>query len=152
MTTIRTASALIGMSLGMIALSGCSVMSDTVSNQRALQYESVTDLEIGWDKDAPWLPPDATDIRIRESTSGDPAVLRAVTGTELDPKRCVITTRQSDPTFTDTWTPDPYVDDIWACDDWAVIATDDGWFGWTPLDPDEKAAAEKLLSEARNSP
>ena len=46
------------------------------------------------------------------------------------------------PVFAADWAPeDVYVDDVFACGDWAVMATDDGWFGWTPSAPGEQEVA-----------
>jgi hypothetical protein len=31
------------------------------------------------------------------------------------------------------------MDKVFACGDWSVVRTDDGWLGWTPNAPDEAA-------------
>ncbi|WP_210098914.1 hypothetical protein [Microbacterium phyllosphaerae] len=42
----------------------------------------------------------------------------------------------------DASTPDPYkAKTVFACGDWSVVASDDGWFGWTPNSEEERNAA-----------
>jgi hypothetical protein len=138
---IRVA-ALLG--FGAFALSGCSTITEQLQNERSSQFESTTDLEERWDKTAPWLPADATDIRTHESTKGDPAILSATTDAALDSSLCAETPRQSSPMFAQPWSPadkDVFVDAAFACGDWTVIAIPGGWYGWTPNDPDEKAVS-----------
>ena len=92
-----------------------------------------------------WMPADALDISIRESTAGDPAVMRFSSASGLSPDDCTETERRSMPVFVDDWTPDD--DDVvklttvWACENWAVADIDGYYFGWTPSAPDEQAAA-----------
>jgi len=124
--------------LAAIALSGCAVMDD-LRHESSTDFATVSELSDGWDKAAPWLPADASDIRTREATNGDSAILRATTDTELDPAKCAEIDRQSAPVYEQDWSPNAFVDTAWVCGDWTVIPTDDGWFGWTPNDPDEKA-------------
>ena len=120
------------------ALSGCAVM-DQLQHESSTDFATVAELADGWDKTAPWLPTDASDIRTREATNGDSAILRATTDTVLDPAKCAEIDRQSAPVYEQDWSPNAFVDTAWVCGDWTVIPTDDGWFGWTPNDPDEKA-------------
>jgi hypothetical protein len=139
---MRKTSALLAVPLvavALISLSGCAVL-DVVRHETGGTFDTTMDLTNHWDKSAPWVPADSSDIQTRESTQGDPAILRAVTTSELDPALCVEVERQSGPSFEQDWSVDPYaVDTVWACGDWAVIPTDDGWYGWTPSHPDEKA-------------
>jgi len=136
---IRVA-ALLG--IGAVALTGCSTLTEQLQNERSSEFQSTTDLQERWDKTAPWLPADATQIRTHESTEGDPAILSATTDAELDSSQCAETPRQSAPAFAQPWSPkdkDVFVDAAFACGDWTVIAIPGGWYGWTPNDPDEKA-------------
>jgi len=138
---MRKTSALLAVPLvaiALISLSGCAVL-DVVRHETGGTFDTTMDLTNHWDKSAPWVPADAVDIETRESTQGDPAILRAITTSELDPTLCVEVERQSGPSFEQDWSVDPYVDTVWACGDWAVIPTEDGWYGWTPNHPDEKA-------------
>jgi len=124
------------------ALTGCTAISDQLHHEVSHRFDSTADVEGNWGKSAPWLPADATDIRTHESTTGDPAILRATTKEQLDPAKCATVERQSAPTFAESWSSkDVYVETVWVCGDWVVIPTDDGWYGWTPSDPDEKAAS-----------
>ncbi len=143
MTTSRllTLSAL--MLASAAALSGCSII-DTLSNEKASEYDSSAALVAEWEKSAPWLPSDATDIRIRETPDAAPAVLLATSSGDLDPATCVETERLSAPAFSVEGSPSPFVDRAFACGDWTVIPTDDGWFGWTPNHPDEQEESDKL--------
>lgn len=131
------------LALGVLAafgLTGCTAIAEQLHHEASHTFSSTTDLAGNWNRSVPWLPADATEIRTHESTTGDPAILRADTKTKLDPARCAEIDRQSAPTFDEPWSPKSvYVDKVWVCGDWAVIPTDNGWFGWTPVDPDEKA-------------
>jgi hypothetical protein len=121
-------------------LVGCAAVVDALRGEAAAEFDTRADLVDDWGKAAPWLPADATDIVTHESTEGDPASLRAVSATALNPAHCVEVERESAPMFTLAETPDVYkIDRVYACGDWAVVATDDGWYGWTPNDPDERA-------------
>jgi hypothetical protein len=138
----RTALALSATAAAALALSGCGSLESVVHRESSSTYDDAAQLASDWGKTAPWLPVDASDISIRESTQGDPASLVAVSGSALDPAQCAEVDRQSAPTFALDGAPDVYsFDRVWACGDWAVVPTDDGWYGWTPNDPDEKAAS-----------
>jgi len=123
--------------IALAALSGCAV-TDFFQHEASADFESTKALDAGWDKSAPWVPADATDIRTRSSTTGDSAILRATTATALDPELCVEIERKSGPVYEQDWSGDAYVDNAWACDNWTVVATDDGWYGWTPNYPEEQ--------------
>ncbi|RUQ98270.1 hypothetical protein [Labedella endophytica] len=124
-----------------LALSGCS-LQQTLQKESSGTYADSAALSAEWDKTAPWLPADATDISVHESTEGDPASLLATSDTDLDLSKCAEVDRQSAPTFAIDGAPDAYkIDTVFACGDWAVAPTDDGWYGWTPNHPDEKAAS-----------
>lgn len=123
-----------------IALTGCSGIGDTLRHEASHEFATKDQLVEQWAKEAPWLPSDATSIVTREATDGDPASLTAVSDTDLDPTQCAEVERASAPTFALEDTPDVYkIDRLFACGAWAVVATDDGWYGWTPNDPDEQA-------------
>jgi hypothetical protein len=131
-----------------LALSGCSQIHDGLTGEASHAFSSATDLDGNWDRDLPWLPEDSGDIRVHESR-GEPAVLRLVSDAELDPAQCAEVERLSGPAFDEEWSPDAYVDQAWACGDWTLIPTDDGWYGWTPNDPDE--AAQSPVAANRRS-
>jgi len=120
------------------ALSGCALI-DAAQNEHGDDFGTTASLAENWDKTAEWIPGDATDIRTWSAITGDTAILRATTDETLDPALCVTVDRQSGPVYDRDWSVDPYaVSEAWACGDWTVIPTDDGWYGWTPSHPDEK--------------
>jgi len=127
--------------LSALALTGCTSIKEGLQNESSSKFDSTAELVAGWDKTAPWLPSDSVGIRIKETANGDPAVLRATSASQLDPSLCVETERRSAAIFTEEWSADSYVETVLACGDWAVVPTDDGWYGWTPNHPDEKAAS-----------
>ncbi len=131
-------SALAGISL--VALTGCSTAADLVNEVSTESFSNAVELDSAWDHSAPWLPAGATDITARWSTRDDTATLLVVSVEELDPAKCAETNRQSAPTLEIDGAPDAFsIDRVYACDDWTVAQTDNGWLGWTPNDPDEKA-------------
>lgn len=103
------------------ALTGCAAITDQLRNEISREYPSRADLVAGWEKTAPWLPDDATDIRVRETRDGAPAVLLATSAAALDSGLCVETERRSAPTFDLDGAPDAYTETVFACGDWAVI-------------------------------
>jgi len=123
-----------------LSLTGCTAIDNVLHKEASESFSSEKQLADGWDNTAAWVPADSIDIRIQESTDGTVAVLRAATTAALDPAACAEVERKSIPVFEQTWTPaDILADRAWVCGAWTVIPTTDGWFGWTPNDPDEKA-------------
>jgi len=126
-----------------LALTGCSAVEDMIYGEQTHQYDNMNSLEADWTQaeTVGWMPDDASDIRIRESTDGSVAILGFDSDSDLA-ESCVETERLSGPTFGDDWAPKKvYVDTVFACGAWAVIPTDDGWYGWTPSAPEEQKAA-----------
>lgn len=55
---------------------------------------------------------------------------------------CTEVERQSAPSWTLDGAPDPYkAKTVFVCGGWSVMATDGGWYGWTPNSDGERAAA-----------
>jgi len=145
MTKTRLITTIALAAVATFALAGCSDIMDELRNESASTFETTSELAKKWDKSAPWLPSDATTISVRESLAGDPAVLLATSAEALDASMCAETERRSAPAFSLDGSPSPYTDTVFVCGDWAVIATDGGWFGWTPNHPDEQKDALELL-------
>ena len=141
--SLRTAAAIPCAAVLLItALAGCSAVGDALQREASHQFATRDALVDGWEKKASWLPADAESIVTRESTMGAPATLTAVSTSDLDPDQCAEVERRSAPTIVMANTPDVYkIDRVLACGDWAVVETEDGWYGWTPNHPDEKAAS-----------
>lgn len=152
---MNTANLLLSLPLGALAiatLAGCSVV-DGLQHEASADYASTSELSAGFGEPVPWVPADATQIRTRYATNGDAAILRATTTSPLDPEVCGEIERLSGPVFEQDWSGDAYVDNAWVCDNWTVVATDDGWYGWTPNDPDEQyQSPENLISPSINTP
>lgn len=125
-----------------LVLSGCSLVDEVVYQQRSEQFDTAAELVTDWSGDAPWVPDDASDVRIRESMNGEVVSLLLVSAAELDPTSCAPVTRESGPSYTIDGAPDAFAaTDAFACGVWTVIPSDTGWFGWTPNDSDEQAAS-----------
>ncbi|MFB4349675.1 hypothetical protein [Microbacterium sp. CR_7] len=138
---LLTSVAAVGL-LASVALtaSGCAVVDGLVHKQKSAEYTDAAAFAADGDLDAPWLPADGTQIRVTRSTQADDAVLAAESGEELDPAVCAEVPRQSAPAYTLDDTVDVYdLDTVFACGDWTVAKTSDGWLGWTPNHPDEAA-------------
>lgn len=121
-----------------LVLSGCSVVDEVAHKMRSASFDTAAELTDEWTGEAAWLPTDATDIEIRESTMNDTAVILATSAATLDPELCSPVSRQSGPSYQLDGAPDVYkTTDAFACGDWTVIAAKDGWLGWTPNHPDE---------------
>jgi hypothetical protein len=105
---------------------------------RSSSYESAALVADRWEGEAAWIPSDAADVEIRESTTDDTAVIALASGADLDPALCGVVTRQSAPAYQIEGTPSAYdASEVYACGNWAVMPTEDGWLGWTPNHPDE---------------
>lgn len=125
-----------------LALTGCTSLQEAIRDESSGTYADAAALDAAWDKTAPWLPDDASGISMHQTVNGDPASLLIASDSDLDPTQCAEVDRQSAPTFTIDDAPNVFtIDTVYACGDWAVVPTDDGWYGWTPNDPDEKAAS-----------
>ncbi len=143
MTASRTSALLLLSALTAVSLVGCAI-GDALQNEKASEFPTAADVAERWEKSAPWLPDDATGILTREAPGADPAVLLATSSAPLDTEQCVEVERFSAPAYSVEGAPDPFVDTVFACGDWAVIPADGGWYGWTPNHPDEKAASEQI--------
>jgi hypothetical protein len=125
-----------------LVLTGCTSIQQAIRDESSGTYADADALAENWNKSAPWLPDDASDISMHQTVNGDPASLLITSDADLDLAQCAEVERQSAPTFAIEGAPDAYkIDTVYACGDWAVVPTDDGWYGWTPNDPDEKAAS-----------
>jgi len=123
-------------------LSGCSIVDEVLYHERSVEFETAADLTTEWAGSAPWVPGDATDIRIREKTEGDVVAILLTSSAALDDTLCAEVERRSAPVFAVEGAPDVFkTDQVWACGEWAVVASDGGWFAWTPSHPDEQAAS-----------
>lgn len=121
-----------------IVLSGCSVVDEAVYKMGSVSFDTAAEVADEWKGEATWLPSDATDIEIRESTADDTAVILAISDATLDPELCAVVPRQSAPIYQLDGAPSAYdASDVFACGVWTVMAADDGWLGWTPNHPDE---------------
>lgn len=127
-----------------LVLSGCS-LTDAMHRQTSGTAATPAALEQAWRTPASqpdWVPEDATGIRFIAATGGSadesPASVRVTTASAL-PKTCTEIQRHSLDSFGEDWAPDSFPDEVERCGNWAVMKVDDGWFGWTPLAPTERA-------------
>lgn len=140
--TRRLSIAAVSAALLVPSLTACAAVGDALQREATHEFDTREDLVRDWAREAPWVPADAESIRIRESLGGEPASLAVSSSSDLDPTMCVDVERKSAPTLVLEKTPDVYkIDRVLACGDWAVVQTDDGWYGWTPVHPDERAAS-----------
>lgn len=125
-------------------LSGCSVVDQVAHKMRTVSFGTAAELTDKWKGNASWLPSDATDIEIRESTVNDTAVIFATSDATLDPELCTVVPRQSAPAYQLDGAPSAYAaSEVFACGEWTVMTAEDGWLGWTPNHPDEAKQSPK---------
>ncbi|HET6299990.1 hypothetical protein [Microbacterium sp.] len=125
-------------------LSGCAVIDELAYHQRSSSYEEVAAAPESSPAHAEWVPDDARSIRITESTRPDATTtaMLLTSSSSLDPQVCTEVDRQSGPSYGIEGAPDVYkIDTVFACGEWSVVPSDEGWFGWTPNHPDEQAAS-----------
>jgi hypothetical protein len=127
-----------------LVLTGCSV-GDALHGRTSGTVASPAALAHAWRTPASepdWVPADATGIRFVAATGGSadasPASVRVVTASAL-PDSCTTIPRRSLDSFGEDWAPSSFPDTVSRCGNWAVMRVDDGWFGWTPLAPAERA-------------
>lgn len=134
--------------LALAALSGCSAIVDAVHSESETHYDdraALVEASVPALGDAAWLPDDASDITLRVSTKTGVtpnAVIGFATASTSDLGGCTQTERLSLPPYAVEWGP---VDtdlvaesSVLSCGEWVFVATDDGWFGWTPSAPGER--------------
>lgn len=140
---LRPALLATGLLTAALALQGCAALDSIAHKKHSSTFPTVTALQEESDLDIAWMPGDATDIRVVQSTlagAADASVLLTSTTSALDPEVCAEVDRQSGPSYTIEGAPSVYASStVFACGDWSVIAAPDGWFGWTPNAPDEAA-------------
>lgn len=127
----------------LISLTGCSAYDSIVHKQATSTFADADAFAEGTAVAADWVPADATEITVRTSTIQDAAdaVILLTSGSAL-PDDCAEVERRSAPAWALDDAPDPYkAKTVFACGDWSVMTTGDGWFGWTPNSQEERAAA-----------
>lgn len=122
-----------------ISLTGCSMISGMLSNEQSSDFADVaayTEFTLDTDAAAPWLPADATALKLVESTDGTTASLLLTSASTPD---CPSVERLSGPSFVVPGSPDPYAAaTVLSCGAWSVIPAKGGWYGWTPNHPEER--------------
>lgn len=128
---------------GALTLSGCAAYDSIVHKQATSTFDDVAAFDDGAEVDTDWLPADATAITVRTSTIEDaPDAVILLTSESALGEDCVEVDRQSAPAWVLDDAPDPYtVKTVFACGDWSVVQSADGWFGWTPNSEQERSAA-----------
>lgn len=122
-----------------LALAGCTGIQEAFSQEVTTEFRDTAEVVAQSATTVPWLPADATEIVLKTKRDGEVAAAIARTGSALDPATCLEMERQSAPTVHIDDAPDVYAKDrVFACGAWSVIATTDGWYGWTPNSPGEK--------------
>ncbi|MFN3949774.1 hypothetical protein [Microbacterium sp.] len=125
-----------------LALAGCTGIQDALSQETTAEFSDAADLEARWDTSVPWLPADATAIVTKTKPDSDIATVLLRSGSALDAATCTEVDRESAPTVNVPEGPDVYAASrVFACGDWSVAATDQGWYGWTPNSAGEKEQA-----------
>lgn len=80
-----------------------------------------------------WIPDDATGITRVEGARGDAASILLISSSDLNASSCEAVPRVSAPTVQVEDAPDVYSEDeVFSCGEWAVVPSEDGWYGWTP--------------------
>jgi hypothetical protein len=129
--------------MGMLALSGCTQISDALHHESTVSFSSTKSLDQNWNRKASWVPSGGTHILIHEASSAPSAILAVRSKKSLNTSECKKSVRRSGPVFSQPWAPkNAFVQNAYICGDWDVIATKSGWFGWTPNSPDERAAVK----------
>lgn len=127
------------------ALAGCSAIDEIAYKQKSEMFDTAAALaESG--VNAPWVPADASGIRVTRTTvsgAGDASVL-VDSEADLDPALCTEVDRQSAPVYDVEGAPNALkADTVFACGAWSVMPADGGWYGWAPNHPDEAAQAAR---------
>lgn len=130
---------------GVLALAGCSAYDGFVHKHTTAMYDNLEALEDGGLVDADWLPADAAEIVVRASILDEAEDAVVMISSNTPPgENCTEVERHSAPAWVLEGAPDPYaVKTVFSCDDWSVMETNDGWYGWTPNAAEERSAAGK---------
>lgn len=138
--TVRVTSvALLALAVG--SLSGCAIVDEAFHKQQSSSFGSAQDAPADSVAHESWVPADASDIRIVQTTieeARDASIL-FTSGSALDPSICRDVPRLSAPSYAIEGAPDVLAaDTVFACGDWSVVPSETGWLGWTPNHPDER--------------
>lgn len=120
--------------LATVALTGCSTIKDSLTHRHELAFDDYAAAADGWDKLPDWVPTDATDITVRETTNAPIAIVGLASPS--DPVGCTEAEREYIPGIGGDWAPTDYPHTVLRCGDYEVMATDAGWFGWTISETD----------------
>lgn len=135
-TITRLGAATLLTALGISALAGCSGIDDMIHKQETHTFEARSDFASDSHVDAAWIPTDATRITVRSAADRDTGIaVILVTSKDALPATCQQAERRSAPMLSIDDTPDiydPKAGQVYVCDDWTVMGTADGWYGWTP--------------------
>jgi hypothetical protein len=112
-----------------VALTGCTTIRDSLTNRHELAFDDYTAAADGWESLPDWVPTDATDVRVRETTNAPIAIVGISSAS--DPVDCTEAERKYIPGLGGDWAPTDYPHSVLRCGDYEVMATDTGWFGWT---------------------
>ena len=129
---MNTSSRLLAVALATLTLTltGCSGVTDALSNQAQGRFDSVAEAKEGWATEAPfpaWLPEDSRNIRTFVATKAALADLRVDTEGDL-PAECEEGERRTYSTYAADWAPQGLLPDrVQQCGDWSVIPVDGGW-------------------------
>jgi len=128
--------------VGLVSLTGCSAYDSLVHKHATSTFDDAKAFNAASEVDADWIPADATEITVRTSTmekASDAVILLTSASALADD--CAEVERRSAPAWVLDEAPDPYVaKTVFACGDWSVMATDSGWYGWTPNSDEERNA------------
>ncbi|MBA8817039.1 hypothetical protein FHX48_002133 [Microbacterium halimionae] len=118
--------------LTVTSLAGCTAVDDLLYSKTTTTSDSLDSLA----GDAPtWIPGDATDITQVQTRDGAATSILLASDRDLDADLCTRVPRLSAPTIEVVGAPDVYGADgdaVFSCGEWTVMASADGWYGWTP--------------------
>jgi hypothetical protein len=126
--------------MGLVAtlgLSGCALVNEFSSNQKERVFATVTDVQTSADEafvPPPFVPTDATDVKMRMITNGPGEILRFTTASALDAEACAPGELDGAALLESTWWPATVPTEGLVCDsDWQVFQIDGHTYAWASV-------------------
>jgi hypothetical protein len=129
-----------GLVLGCVALlglSGCALVNEISSNQKEQVFATVADVQTHADEDfvpPPFVPADATDVKMRMITDGPGKILRFTSASPIAAEDCAPGALVGSALLESTWWPAEVPAEGFVCDSgWQVFQKDGNIYAWASL-------------------
>jgi hypothetical protein len=129
-----------GLLLGLVAslaLTGCALVNEFASNQKEQVFATVADVQTHVDGEfvpPPFVPADATDLKMRMITDGPGEIMRFTSASTIAGEECAPGALAGSPLLESTWWPAEVPGEGIVCDSgWQVFQKDGNTYAWASV-------------------